>query len=164
MLSFASQKETIEKSQNAWFHHGFLCSKMIMIGRLTKWNLICFTSMHTAKGTRQVPKWREMISEQLGENILLHVTPKCLNFTTKTWKSGRPQIWRRRFSWYTMTVAVSVKNSTPLKIVLYQTQKICLHWQVHYDFWCILSTWFLSLASIMCDITFVVLLEGFWVI
>ncbi len=55
-------KKTIEKSQNAWFHHGFLCLKTIMIGRLTKWNLICFTSMHTAKDTRQVLKWREMIS------------------------------------------------------------------------------------------------------
>ncbi len=32
--------------------------------------------MHTAKGTRQVPKRWEMVSEQLGENLLLHVTPK----------------------------------------------------------------------------------------
>ncbi len=52
---------------------GFLCSKTIMTDRLIKWNLVCFMCLHTAKVMRQVPSWRQMISEQLGENLLLHV-------------------------------------------------------------------------------------------
>ncbi len=95
------------------------CVNLTRTSRLIKWNLICFTSMHTAKDTRQVAKW----SEQLGENILLHVTPKCLYFTTKTWKSCHPQICRQRFTLDTTVVTPSVKNSAAVKLVLYQTQK-----------------------------------------
>ncbi len=79
-----------------------------------------------------------MISEHLQENLLLHVTKQCLNFTTKTWKCCRPQICRRVFILNGRALAVSVKNYTAVTFVLYQTQKICLarvelSWKWNYD-------------------------------
>ncbi len=117
-------KKSIQISQNAKSMMASCVQKTIMTGRLIQsleWNLICFTCMHTAKGTREVPNRREIISEQLGENLLLHVPNKCLNFTTKTWKSCHPQICRRRFNLDTRVMTVSLKNFTEVTFVLYQT-------------------------------------------
>ncbi len=104
----------------------FMCSKIIMTGRLIKWNLEYFMSMHRAKGTKQLPNWREMIMEQLEENLLLHDSKKYLTFTTKTWNSCCSQICTRVFILNARVLAVYVKHSMALTFVLYKTQTICL--------------------------------------
>ncbi len=38
--------------------------------------MLCFMCMYTAKGTRQVLNWQEMISEELAETIFCCMLPK----------------------------------------------------------------------------------------
>ncbi len=65
---------------------------------LIKWNLICFTCMYTFKSTRHVPKWKEMISELLGENIFCMLPTKCKKAQPINIKMLPPQICRWVFN------------------------------------------------------------------
>ncbi len=60
-------------------------------GRLTKWNLICVTSMHTAKGTRQVPKWRDMFMNSCKKIFCCMLPQNALTSQPKHEKAASPK-------------------------------------------------------------------------
>ncbi len=78
MLTFAYQNklQKFPKMLNPWW---LLVFKNDYDRQIDKVKLDMSQSMHTARGTRHVPKRWEMINEQLGENLLSHVTPTCLS-------------------------------------------------------------------------------------
>ncbi len=47
--------------------------------------------LHAAKGTRQVPNWRKIISEQLGENLCCMFPTNALTSQLKNEKAAAPK-------------------------------------------------------------------------